>query len=48
MMRYGERENGSYKGGRVGREMYARKNARMTVEGRSSLEFQRVLGLKMK
>ena len=31
--------NGSYKGGKVGREMYARKNARMTVEGRCSEEF---------
>jgi hypothetical protein len=33
------RENGSYKGGRVGRAIYARKNARMTVEGRCSEEF---------
>ena len=31
--------NGSYKGRRVGRDMYARKNARMTVEGRCSEEF---------
>ena len=33
------RENGSYTGRRVGRDMYARKNARMTVEGRCSEEF---------